>query len=208
MIELYTARTNNGYRALIGMEEAGLPYTLHLIDLVKGEQMTDAFRRLNITHKIPVIVDPAGPEGGAITVPESSAILRYLIDKTDSFLMPVDRATRWEVEVWFSYGMTTFAAILPQYRHFLHRALLHVPEAIAYFEKLARDMYEILDRRLDGRLFMVGNSYTLADLGFYPDVRQTSADISIRDYPRLNAWYERISARAAVQRAYSAPNRG
>jgi GST-like protein len=201
MLDLYFWTTNNGYRARTMVEETGLPYILHPVALPKKEQLGEAFKRLHIGHKIPVLVDTDGP-GGEIAIPESPAILRYLAEKTNSPLIPKDARTRVEMESWFSYGVSTFCMVVAQYGHFHFRTQEDSPPAKKYFETYARDMYGVIDQRLDGRDYFVGD-YSLADLAHYADVRTYAESIKPADYPNLKRWYDRISARPAVQRAYA-----
>jgi len=163
MLDLYFWTTNNGYRARTMVEETGLPYVLHPVSLPKKEQLSDAFRKLHIGHKIPVLVDSEGP-GGPVTIPESPAILRYLAEKTNSPLIPKDPRARVEMEVWFSYGVSTFCMVVAQYGHFHFRSPEDVPGAKSYFGTYARDMYGVINQRLDGRDYFVGKDFSLADL--------------------------------------------
>ena len=202
MLDLYFWTTNNGYRARTMVEETGLAYALHPVSLPKKEQLSDAFRRLHIGHKIPVLVDSEGP-GGPITLAESPAILRYLAEKTNSPLIPKDPRTRAEMEVWFSYGVSTFCMVVAQWGHFHLRSPEDVPGAKKYFDQYARDMYNVIDKRLEGRDYFVGKDISLADYAHYADVRAYHEHIKPADYPNLGKWYERISARPAVQRAYA-----
>ena len=201
MLDLYFWTTNNGYRARTILEEAGLPYVLHPVALPKKEQMSPAFRALHIGHKIPVLVDSDGPDGKPINIPESPAILRYVAEKTNSPLIPEDPRTRVEMESWFSYGVSTFCMVVAQYGHFHFRSADDVPGAKTYFEGYARDMYGVINQRLEGRDYFTGE-YSLADLAFYADVRTYAKSIKPEDYPNVKRWYDRISARPAVGRAY------
>jgi len=169
MLDLYFWTTNNGYRARTILEEAGLPYVLHPVALPKKEQMSPAFRALHIGHKIPVLVDSDGPDGKPINIPESPAILRYVAEKTNSPLIPEDPRTRVEMESWFSYGVSTFCMVVAQYGHFHFRSADDVPGAKTYFEGYARDMYGVINQRLEGRDYFTGE-YSLADVAITPHV--------------------------------------
>jgi GST-like protein len=202
MLDLYFWTTNNGYRARTMVEETGLPYNLHPVALPKKEQLSDDFKKLHVGHKIPVLVDSEGP-GGPINIPESPAILRYLATKTNSPLLPKDPRTLAEMEVWFSYGVSTFCMVVAQYGHFHFRTQEDSPPAKKYFETYARDMYNVIDTHLAGRDYFVGKDISLADFAHYADVRMYKDSIKPEDFPNLKKWYDRISARPAVQRAYA-----
>lgn len=202
MLDLYFWTTNNGYRARTMVEETGLAYNLHPVSIAKQEQLSEDYKKLHIGHKIPVLVDSDGP-GGRLVIPESPAILRYLAEKTDSPLIPKDARAKTEMEVWFSYGVATFCPILAQHRYFLDRAPIDQPAAKDYYATYARDMYGVIDRHLDGRNFFAGDAMSLADYGFYADMRQYVGSCPPENYPNVKKWYDRISARPAVQRAYA-----
>jgi GSH-dependent disulfide-bond oxidoreductase len=203
MIDLYFWTTNNGYRARTMVEEVGLPYKLHPVALPKKEQLSESFKKLHIGHKIPVIVDSDGPDGKPITLAESPAILRYLAEKTKSPLIPKDARAKAEMEVWFSYGVSTFCMVVAQYGHFHFRSPEDVPGAKTFFETYARDMYGVINERLAGRDYFMGSDFTLADYAFYADVRAYHQSLKPEDYPNVKRWYDRVSARPAVQRAYA-----
>ena len=203
MLDLYFWTTNNGYRARTMVEETGLPYNLHPVSLPKLEQLSEDYKKLHIGHKIPVLVDSEGP-GGRTVIPESPAILRYLAEKTKSPLIPSDAAKRVEMEIWFSYGVATFCPILAQHGYFNFRSSEDVPGAKKYYETYARDLYGVINQRLEGRDYFIGDQISLADYALYADVRQYAKSYRPEDYPNVKAWYDRISARPAVQRAYAA----
>ena len=202
MLDLYFWTTNNGYRARTMVEETGLPYALHPVSLPKKEQLTPEFRKLNIGHKIPVLVDSDGPGGKPITLAESPAILRYLAEKTNSALIPKDARAKAEMEMWFSYGVSTFCMIVAQYGHFHFRWPEDVPSAKKYFNDYSRDMYGVINQRLEGRDYFV-DDFSLADYAFYADVRMYKDSIKPEDYPNVKRWYDRVSERPAVARAYA-----
>lgn len=202
MLDLYFWVTNNGYRARTMVEETGLPYNLHAVSIAKQEQLSDDYRKLYIGHKIPVLVDSDGP-GGRLVVPESPAILRYLAEKTASPLIPKDARAKAEMEIWFSYGVATFCPILAQHRYFIDRSPVDVPAAKTYYATYARDMYGVIDRHLDGRDYFVGAAISLADYAHYADVRHYVGTCPPDAYPNVKKWYDRVSARPAVQRAYA-----
>ena len=203
MLDLYFWTTNNGYRARTMVEETGLAYNLHPISIAKQEQLSEDYKKLHIGHKIPVLVDSDGP-GGRVVIPESPAILRYLAAKTNSPLVPKDPRALVEMEVWFSYGVATFCPILAQHRYFIDRSPVDLPDAKKYYETYARDMYGVIDRHLDGRDYFIGDQISLADYGLYADVRHYVGSCRPEEYPNVKTWYDRVSARPAVQRAYAA----
>ncbi|MCD6074016.1 MAG: glutathione S-transferase, partial [Rhodospirillales bacterium] len=167
MIDLYFWTTVNGYRARMMLEELKLPYKLHPVALQKREQHTPEFLALHIGHKIPVIVDPDGPGGQKVRLAESPAILRYLAEKTKSPLIPSDAMKRLEMEEWFSYGCSTFAMNLTQLSLFMNRFPEDLPSVKKHYTDDARDMYGVLNKRLEGREYLAGD-LSIADIAHYP----------------------------------------
>jgi GST-like protein len=203
MIDLYFWTTTNGYRARLILEELGLPYRLHPVNLPKHENRTPQFLALSIGHKIPVIVDSDGPGGRPITLAESGAILRYLAEKTGSALVPKDPRTRVEMEEWFSYGISTFAMNLTQLGLFMNRFPEDLPSVKKHYDSEARDMYGVIDQRLRGRDYFAGE-LSLADFAHYTYVRNHGPHkISLDDYPNVKRWYGAMTARPSVARAYA-----
>jgi len=204
MIELYTWGTSNGRKASIMLEECGLPYNLHPIDITKDVQFTPEFVKINPNSKIPAIVDTDGPGGQPYTVIESGAILMYLAEKSGKF-MPVDMARRYEVIQWVMFQMGGVGPNFGQVHHFLRAAKEEVPYAIKRFTTEARRLYGVLDGRLKGRAYIC-DAVSIADFCMLPWVfRHDWQKIDLSEYPEVKRWYDAMMARPGVQRGMKVP---
>ena len=204
MIDLYTWSTPNGYKASIMLEEIGLPYTVHPIDISAGDQFDPAFLKLNPNNKIPTIVDHDGPGGGPYTVIESGAILIYLAEKTGQ-LLPVEPRGRYDVIQWLMFQMGGVGPMLGQNHHFRRYAPEQIPYAIDRYTKEARRLYCVMDHRLAEVEYLAG-AYSIADIATYPWIRPWKRQgQNLDDHPNLKRWYETIDARPAVQRGLKVP---
>lgn len=200
MIEVYSWATPNGHKVHIMLEECGLPYTAHPINIGTGDQFRPEFLALNPNHKIPVIVDPDGPEGQPITLIESGAILLYLAEKTGRF-MPASSRARYEVLQWLMFQMGGVGPMLGQAHHFRIYAPEKIDYAIQRYTKEAQRLYGVMERRLAQCVHLGGDEYSIADIATFPWVRSWEHQgIDWADYPRLKAWFDRISERPAVVR--------
>lgn len=200
MIEVYSWATPNGHKVHIMLEECGLPYTAHPINIGTGDQFRPEFLALNPNHKIPVIVDPDGPEGQPITLIESGAILLYLAEKTGRF-MPASSRARYEVLQWLMFQMGGVGPMLGQAHHFRIYAPEKIDYAIQRYTKEAQRLYGVMERRLAQCAHLGGDEYSIADIATFPWVRSWEHQgIDWADYPRLKAWFDRISERPAVLR--------
>lgn len=205
MIDLYTWGTPNGRKVSIMLEEVGLPYSVHAIDISKGDQFTDAFVAINPNSKIPAIVDQDGPGGKPLAVFESGAILIYLAEKTGRFL-PTDPIGRTTVMEWLMFQMGGFGPMLGQAHHFRRFAPEQIPYAIERYSKEAKRLYGVLDRRLAQRPFVAGE-YSIADMAIYPWCQRAEwqgVDIAA-EFPNVKRWCDILSARAQVQKGMSVP---
>ncbi len=199
MIDLYTWTTPNGHKIHIALEELGLPYTVHGIDIGKGDQFVPAFLALNLNHRIPVIVDHDGPGGGPYTVFESGAILIYLAEKTGR-LCPKDARGRYDAIQWVMFQMANIGPMLGQVHHFRGYAPEPIPYAIERYTNEAKRLYGVLDKRLDGREWLAGD-YSIADIATFPWLRSWERQgVDLADYPNVKRWFEAIAARPATQR--------
>jgi GST-like protein len=208
MIDLYYWPTPNGHKITIFLEEAGLPYTVQPVDIGAGDQFKPEFLAFSPNNKMPAIIDRAPADGGTpISVFESGAILQYLADKTGRFL-PADPRARIEATEWLFWQMAGLGPMTGQYGHF-H---VYAPEAIAY----ARDRYRnealrllgVLDRRLQGRAFVAGDEYSIADMAIHPWINAyDKAPLDLSGFTHLNRWHAKVAARPAVQRAYAVADR-
>ncbi|MBB4039596.1 GST-like protein [Microvirga flocculans] len=208
-IDLYYWPTPNGWKITIMLEECGLPYTVHPVNIGKGDQFKPEFLSISPNNKMPAIVDSDGPGGEPISVFESGAILQYLGRKTGRFY-PQDERRRVEVDQWLFWQMGGFGPMLGQAHHFR----IYAPEKVAYaIERYTNEtnrLYGVLDKRLGDREFVAGE-YSIADMAIAPWAklweRQGQA---IDDFPNVKRWLETVLARPAVQRgiAVNSENRG
>jgi len=207
MIELYTWPTPNGRKISIMLEETGLPYNVHRIDISKGDQHTPEFVAINPNAKIPAIIDPDGPDGQPITMMESGAILIYLADKTGKFL-PENRRARYEVLQWLMFQMGHVGPMYGQVHHFVRNAKVEVPYAIERYVKEKDRLYGVLDKRLGAVEYLAAGEYTIADIATYPWVaRYEWHKTNLADYPNVKRWFDAIISLPAVQRGMAVPKR-
>jgi GSH-dependent disulfide-bond oxidoreductase len=205
MIDLYTWGTPNGRKVSIMLEETGLPYRVHKIDISKGDQFKPEFVAINPNSKIPAIVDPEGPGGKRLALFESGAILIYLAEKTGMFL-PKDPAARYVALEWLMFQMGGVGPMFGQVHHFLRAAPEPVPYAIERYGKETRRLYGVLDARLGGAAYLAGD-YSIADIATYPWVaRHEWHKVELGDFPNVKRWYQAIGARPAVTRGMQVPS--
>jgi GSH-dependent disulfide-bond oxidoreductase len=200
MIDVYSWATPNGHKVHIMLEECGLPYTAHPVNIGTGDQFKPAFLKISPNNRIPAIVDPQGPDGKPISLFESGAILLYLASKTGKFLPKTDRQ-KFEVMQWLMFQMGGVGPMLGQNHHFR----LYAPEKIEYavnrYTNEAKRLYGVMDRQLAKSKYIAGNTYTIADIAIFPWLRNwKNQGIDWADYPHLKKWFDTISARPAVVR--------
>jgi GST-like protein len=214
-IQLYGLPTPNGVKVSIMLEELGVPYEAHLVDIMKDENKLPEFVSVNPNAKIPALIDPHGPGGKPIGLFESGAILLYLADKTQRFI-PADPAARWETVAWLFWQMGGVGPMFGQVGFF------HKFAGSEYEDKRPRDRYVaeakrllgVLDERLNGRAWIMGNEYTIADISLLGWVRnlngfyEAGEIVGFSDFKHVGAWLERGLARPAVQRGLNIPARG
>lgn len=199
MIDVHSWPTPNGHKVHIMLEECGLPYAVHAVDISRGEQFDPAFLAISPNNKIPAIVDPDGPDGRPIALFESGAILVYLAGKTGRFLPRADR-DKYEALQWVMFQMGGLGPMLGQANHFRNVAPQKLPYAIERFTTEAQRLYGVLDRRLATHDYVAGKEYTIADIAIWPWLRSPqNQGVSIDDYPNVKAWFEAIGNRPAVQ---------
>ncbi|MFZ4650818.1 MAG: glutathione S-transferase N-terminal domain-containing protein [Rubrivivax sp.] len=201
MIEVYSWPTPNGHKVHIMLEECGLPWRAHGVDIGAGDQFRPEFLAISPNNKVPAIVDPDGPDGQPISLFESGAILLYLAGKTGRFLPP-DTRGRYEVLQWLMFQMGGVGPMLGQAHHFR----IYAPEKIAYavdrYTNEARRLYGVMDRRLATSPFIGGPAYSIADMAIFPWLRSwQNQGIDWADFPHVKVWFDAIAARPAVQRA-------
>jgi GST-like protein len=202
MIDVYTWPTPNGHKVHILLEECGLPYAVHPVDIGAGEQFAPEFLAISPNNKIPAIVDSEGPDGEPISLFESGAILVYLAAKAGRFL-PIDTRAKYDVLQWLMFQMGGVGPMLGQAHHFRNYAPERVPYGIERYTNEAKRLYGVLDRRLavTGNWLAAGE-YSIADIATWPWIRShANQGIELADYPNVARWFERIGERAAVRRA-------
>ncbi len=197
MIHLYSWNTSNGKKISVALEEMGLPYEFHPINISKDEQFQPDFLKISPNNRIPAIVDPDGPDGKEISVFESGAILIYLAEKTGKF-MPTDARKRIEVLEWLMWQMGGLGPMQGQAHHFRRAAKEQVPYGIKRYTDETNRLYGVLNKRLEGRDFIV-DDLSIADFACIGWVsRWEWVDIDWAKYPNLKAWFDRMMARPAV----------
>ncbi|MBE0546223.1 MAG: glutathione S-transferase N-terminal domain-containing protein [Rubrivivax sp.] len=200
MIEVYSWATPNGHKVHIMLEECGLPYRVHAIDIGAGDQFTPEFLAISPNNKIPAIVDPHGPDGAPISLFESGAILLYLAAKTGRFL-PADIRGRYEVLQWLMFQMGGVGPMLGQAHHFRIYAPQKIPYAIDRYTNEAKRLYGVMNRRLAKSRYIGGAEYSIADIAIFPWLRSwKNQGITWDDHPHLKGWFDEIGARPAVKR--------
>lgn len=203
MIDLYYWTTPNGHKITMFLEEAGLEYKIHPIDIGTGAQFEPEFLAIAPNNRIPAIVDHAPADKGApISVFESGAILHYLADKTKRFL-PAELRARTQVMEWLFWQMAGLGPMAGQNHHFNVYAPEPIPYAMDRYTRETARLYAVLNKRLEGRDYIV-DEYSIADMACYPwIVSHADQKQDLADFPHLKAWFERIQQRPATQRAYA-----
>jgi GSH-dependent disulfide-bond oxidoreductase len=205
MIELYTWGTPNGRKASIMLEEVGLPYNVHKVDIGKGDQFKPEYVAINPYSKIPAIIDPEGPDGKPLTLFESGAILVYLSGKTGK-LLPAAARGKYLTLQWLMFQMGAVGPFFGQVHHFLRAAKVEVPYAIERYVKEKDRVYGVLDRRLGEARYLAGDEYTIADIATYPWVaRHEWHKTDLNLFPNVKRWFDAIGARPAVPRGMAVP---
>src|SRR6201981_3306830 len=200
VIDLYTWTTPNGRKASIMLEEVGIPYEAHAVDIGKDEQFKPEFLKISPNNRIPTIVD----RDNDFSLMESGAILLYLAEKAGK-LLPTDRLKRFRVTEWLMWQMGGPGPMFGQVHHFVKYNQGKAPYAEERFLKEARRLYGVLDRRLAEREFVADN-YSIADIAIWRWVsRYEWQTIDLKEYPDVRRWYTTIAKRPAVQKGYKVP---
>jgi GST-like protein len=211
-LQLYSAPTPNGVKVSIMLEEIGLPYEPHYIDIGKDESWTPEYLALNPNGKIPAIVDPDGPNGKPFGLFESGAILLYLAEKTGK-LLPADPALRYETIQWVFFQMAAIGPIFGQVGFFHKFAGREIADKrpLQRYATESRRLIGVVETRLEGRDWIMGEDYTIADISMLGWMRNLVGFYGARelvgfdDFPKVGAWLERGLARPAVQRGLAIP---
>lgn len=203
MIDLYYWTTPNGHKITLFLEETGLPYRTHPINIGKDEQFQPHFLKIAPNNRIPAIVDNEPADGGEpLSLFESGAILLYLAEKTGRFI-PQDLRGRQEALQWLFWQMGGLGPMAGQNHHFNRFAPEKVPYAIQRYVKETARLYGVLDRRLADRAFVAGDDYSIADMAIYPwIVPHAYQEQDLDDFPHVKRWFQAIQARPATVRAY------
>ena len=200
MIDVYSTATPNGHKVHIMLEECGLPYRLHHINIGEGDQFKPDFLAISPNNKIPAIVDADGPDGKPISLFESGAILVYLASKAGKFLGNTDRE-KFTTLQWLMFQMGGVGPMLGQAHHFR----IYAPEKLEYginrYTNEAKRLYGVIDKQLSTHAYLAGDEYTIADIATFPWLRSwKNQGIDWADYPHAKRWFDEVSERPAVKR--------
>ncbi|MCW5695451.1 MAG: glutathione S-transferase family protein [Bauldia sp.] len=199
-IELYYWPTPDGVKAAIMLEELGVPYGIRFVDIGRGDHHAADFMAVSPGGELPAIVDPEGPDRKSISVAGSGPVLRYLARKFDRFY-PAEERARTVVDEWLAWQVGSLGPMLAQYGHFTRFAAQHLPYAVKRYAVEAHRLYDVLNRRLEGRAYVAGD-YSIADIAIFAWARRLDAqDIDRDEFPNVARWIDRIAARPAVQHA-------
>ena len=202
MIDFYTWTTPNGRKVAIMLEEAGLDYKMVPINIGKDEQFDPEFLKISPNNKIPAIVDHDNHD---FSLFETGAILMYLAEKTGQFLNTADRDVYWRTIEWLMWQMGGIGPIFGQVHHFTKYNPGKAPYAQERYENEARRLYGVLDRRLEGREYIV-DDYSIADMAVWPwAARHNWQEIDLNDFPNVRRWYMTMLDRPAVKRGWNIP---
>ena len=200
MIDLHTWPTPNGFKVSIMLEETGLPYEVHAVDIGAGDQFEPEFLKISPNNKMPAIVDRDGPGGQPYSLFESGAILMYLAEKTGQF-WPQEHPARYDTIQWLMFQMGGVGPMFGQAHHFRVYAPESMPYAVDRYTNESGRLYGVMDRRLGESEYLAGPDYTIADMATFPWTRGIDRKgQSWDDYPNVKRWVDAIEARPAVQR--------
>jgi GST-like protein len=200
MIDVFTWATPNGHKVHIMLEECGLPYTVHAVDIGAGDQFKPAFLAISPNNKIPAITDSDGPDGRPISLFESGAILLYLAGKTGRFL-PQSVRGKYEALQWLMFQMGGVGPMFGQAHHFRNYAQEKIAYAIDRYTNEAKRLYGVMDKRLGQAAYFAGE-YSIADMAIFPWTRShANQGVDLDDFPNVKRWYGALDARPAVQKA-------
>ena len=206
MIDLYTWGTPNGRKVSIMLEECGLKYNTHAINIGKNiDQFTPEFIALNPNSKIPAITDSEGPDGKSINLFESGAILVYLSGKTGKFL-PQSVRGKYEALQWLMFQMGGVGPMIGQTHHFMRAAPEKIEYGIKRYHNETKRLYGVLDKRLLSEQFLAAGEYGIADIATYPWIARFEwHQVDLNEFPNVKRWFDAISARPPVQRGMAVP---
>ncbi len=204
MIELHTWSTPNGRKVSVMLEECGLPYSVHKVNIGQGEQFQPEFLSISPNNRIPGIVDPKGPDGKELKLFESGAILVYLAGKTGKFL-PTAARGKYIALQWLMFQMGGVGPMFGQAHHFLRAAPEPVPYGIKRYTDETRRLYGVLDKRL-AEVAYLADEYSIADIATFPWIaRHEWHKVDLAEFPNVKRWYDTINRRPAVVRGMAVP---
>ena len=205
-IQVWSWPTPNGHKVHILLEELvdegkPIPYEVVPVAIGRGEQFRPEFLAITPNHRIPAIVDPAGPGGAPFSLFESGAILIYLAEKAGSALIPADPAARYRALQWLMFQMGGVGPMFGQYGHFANYAAEKIPYAIDRYTNEVARLHRVLDKRLGESAFLAGPDYSIADIATFPWIRNPARrNVDLGQYPNVQRWHDAIVARPGVQR--------
>jgi len=202
MIEFYYWPTPNGHKVSIMLEEIGSAYTLHPVNILKGEQFVPEFLKISPNNKVPALVDSDGPNGRPYALFESGSILMYLAEKVGKF-WPLDMEERYNAFQWLMFQVANVGPMFGQNGYFQGYAAENVPHARNRYLAETKRIYSVMNKRLANNEYLAGDAYSIADIATYPwtiPAQNAFHKIDIADYPHVDRWVKRISERPAVQR--------
>jgi len=209
MIDLYTWATPNGRKVSIILEELGLDYNVHEINIAKGEQHTPEFLAVSPNNKIPGIVDsdgPGGPGAKPLSMFETGAILIYLAEKTESELYPKDFKKRMVTLQWLMWQMGGVGPMFGQAHHFMFNPSEVVPYAQERYHKEAKRLYKVMNTQMQDNRYLAGDDYTVADIATFPWVdRFRRHQVDLAEFPNVKRWHEELWERPAVKKGMEVP---
>ena len=201
MIDVYTWPTPNGHKVHIALEELGLPYTVHAVDIGEGDQFKPEFLKISPNNRIPAIVDHDGPKGKPLALFESGAILIYLAEKAGKLLAPKGNA-RYSAVQWLMFQMGNIGPMFGQCYHFKSSAPERIPYAIDRYTREVGRLYAVVDKRLSKSAYLGGDEFSIADIATWPWTKNPAAyDQNPDDFPHVKAWLKKIGERPTVKRA-------
>lgn len=205
-IQLYSLATPNGQKVGVMLEELGLPYEAHKIDIMNGDQFDEEYKQINPNSKIPTLIDPDGPGGKPIAIMESGAILMYLARKT-SKLLPSDPILEWETIQWLFFQMASVGPMFGQFGHFYKFARDKTTDdyGVNRYTQEAKRLLGVLNTRLQDRQYLVGDQFTIADIATFPwvnalDFYQGKDHLEYSSFSAVQPWVDRCMDRPAVQK--------
>jgi GSH-dependent disulfide-bond oxidoreductase len=200
MIDVYSWPTPNGHKVHIMLEETGLQYRVHGINIREGDQFKPEFLKISPNNRIPAIVDHEGPEGKPISLFESGAILLYLASKSGK-LLPADLHARWCCTQWLMWQMGGIGPMFGQANHFRRYSKDKIQYAIDRYTNESNRLTGVLDKRLGEARYTAGKEYSISDIAIFPWMRGAEQrGVDLAQYPSVKRWFDEIAARPAVQR--------